>query len=150
MQPSKKTEEHHPRAQACHASLTSPVLTHLNIPKNYVRTSSDSCGFKIGQKLGCHWSPFSISSGFAHPLSVIIAINESRSRCNGAARWKEAGINLRPLVGPPIFPEFAERTLNRPWGRNRARLWCHSGVPWALSLRSFLGSSSLDIFCPTR
>src|SRR5262249_58613414 len=72
------------RAQAYHASLTPPVLTHLNIPKNYVRTSSDSCDFKIAQKLGCHWSPFSIFPGFAHLLSVIIAINGSRSRCNGA------------------------------------------------------------------
>jgi hypothetical protein len=53
MQPSKKTEEDHPRAQACHASLTSPVLGNLNIPRNYVRTASDSSGFKIAQKLGC-------------------------------------------------------------------------------------------------
>ena len=32
--------------------LTSPVLGHLTIPRNYLRTAPDSCGLKIAQKLG--------------------------------------------------------------------------------------------------
>src|SRR5215831_4218761 len=51
MQPSKKTEEDHPRAQACHASLTSPVLGHPTIPRNYLRTAPDSWGFKTCSKI---------------------------------------------------------------------------------------------------
>src|SRR5215471_21791096 len=52
MQPSKKTEEDHPRAQACHASLTSPVLGHLSIPRNYLRYGTRLTWFKTSQKLG--------------------------------------------------------------------------------------------------
>src|SRR5262245_4118254 len=51
MQPNKKTEEDHPRAQACHASLTSPVPGHATIPRNCLRTVPYSRGFKTCSKI---------------------------------------------------------------------------------------------------